>query len=271
MGFTVIIIAGPDKDSSSIQATGSTQHVITDTERVTFGITDSLLKDAIGKYLGKRPDDAFLHSPTPWDDLYKKYQLPQVTTIIQPTGAFITDLSSQPTVIGTNSQVNSSSVPATFSFGVTTSVTETTEDSWNVSNTISVSETTTFSFGSKAFASGSQSITFSYGRTWGTGGSQSNTTTVGATERISVKLQPGQSATASLTMNKGTLHAKIFWQARLTGMVAWNYSTPYKDHHFHWAPIEEILKVIPRENHYVSVEDISYGFYVNAHTVLQNS
>lgn len=271
MGFTVVLIAGPDQASSSITVTGSTQHVITDTERNTFGLSDSVVKDAVAKIKGKRPDDAYLHSPTPWNDLYKTWNWNQVTTIVEPAGAMITDISSSPCVIGSNTQTNHSSVVGTFSFGVMTSVTESSESNWNVSNTISVSETTTYSVGSKAFASASESITFTYGHTWGTGGSQTSTTTVGANQKITVKLQPGQSAIADLTMNKGTIHAKIFWKARLTGAVAVNYGQAYEGHHFYPIAVEDVLAAMPRENYYTTVETMTYGFYANAQTVLRNT
>src|SRR5947207_10532693 len=75
-GITVSIVAGADAAHSSVNATGSVQHVITDKEVTTFGIQDSPLKNAVGKYFGKNPNDAYLHSPTPWNDLYKTYGWP---------------------------------------------------------------------------------------------------------------------------------------------------------------------------------------------------
>ena len=71
--MNIEIHAGKDKASSSVKVTGTVQHVITDEERQSFKLEDAQLKDAVKKYFGKRPNDAFLHSPTPWDDLYKTY------------------------------------------------------------------------------------------------------------------------------------------------------------------------------------------------------
>lgn len=61
MGISISIVAGVDQAHSSVQASGSVQHVITDKERATFGITDGDLKNAVGKYFGKNPNDAYLH------------------------------------------------------------------------------------------------------------------------------------------------------------------------------------------------------------------
>ena len=72
-GFNISIVAGKDSSSSSVMVQGSVQHVITDEERSSFGLSDSQLKGAVDKYFGKQPNDAYLHSPTPWDDLYKRY------------------------------------------------------------------------------------------------------------------------------------------------------------------------------------------------------
>ena len=39
--------------------------MITDEERTTFQLSDKQLKEDVEKYFGKKPDDAYLHSPTP--------------------------------------------------------------------------------------------------------------------------------------------------------------------------------------------------------------
>ena len=82
MGISISIVAGSDDSSSSITASGSVQHVITDEERTTFNLGDKQLKEAISSYFGKSPNDAYLHSPTPWDDLYKTYSWPQVQMVL---------------------------------------------------------------------------------------------------------------------------------------------------------------------------------------------
>ena len=81
-GFNVSIVAGEDEASSVVHVTGSVQHVITDEERTTFQLGDHQLKEDVGKYFGKEPNDAYLHSQTPWGDLYKRYNWLQVQTVV---------------------------------------------------------------------------------------------------------------------------------------------------------------------------------------------
>src|SRR5271156_1054538 len=99
MGIEVSIKAGLTAATSSVSASGSVQHVITDTEVATFGLQDGNLKNAVGKYFGQNPNDAFLHSPTPWGDLYRTYNWPQVQTVLVVDSATITGITSQPVIV----------------------------------------------------------------------------------------------------------------------------------------------------------------------------
>ena len=100
-GITLSIVAGADAAHSSVNATGSIQHVTTDKETSTFGIQDGALKNSVGKYFGRNPNDALLHSPTPWNDLYKAYGWPQVQTLLVLQSAQIQGITSQPVVVAT--------------------------------------------------------------------------------------------------------------------------------------------------------------------------
>ncbi|MBW4677529.1 MAG: hypothetical protein KME52_27085 [Desmonostoc geniculatum HA4340-LM1] len=71
MGIEISINAGESPEESTIKFSGSIQHIITDKEIKTFDIQDANLKNAIGKYFEKNPNDAYLKSPTLWNDLYK--------------------------------------------------------------------------------------------------------------------------------------------------------------------------------------------------------
>ena len=84
-GLSISIDAGQDTASSKVPISGYLQHIIiSDTERMTFHLSDYELKQAVGKYFGKNPDNAFLHSPTPWNDPYKTYGWDQVQTVLVP-------------------------------------------------------------------------------------------------------------------------------------------------------------------------------------------
>ena len=51
MRTSISIVAGEDENSSSVNASGSAQHIITDDDRSTFGVTDAGLKKAVGGLL----------------------------------------------------------------------------------------------------------------------------------------------------------------------------------------------------------------------------
>lgn len=62
----VRVIAGESGSSSDVIAYSREVHAITDEESATFGIEDYALKQAVEKYKGKSPNDAFVRGPTPW-------------------------------------------------------------------------------------------------------------------------------------------------------------------------------------------------------------
>ena len=97
-----------------MDVSGSVQHVISDDERVTFGVGDNELKQAVDSYFGRRPNDAYLHSPTPWGDLYKRFSWEQVETVVVAESAQILEITSQPEIVKSETFENSSSYAADF-------------------------------------------------------------------------------------------------------------------------------------------------------------
>jgi len=92
MGIVIEIVASGNKDQSSARVSGSEIEVISSANQNKFNLEDSNLKSAVDKYFGKKPNDAFLHSPTPWDDLYKRYNWSQVQTHLVPQSAEVTEI-----------------------------------------------------------------------------------------------------------------------------------------------------------------------------------
>jgi hypothetical protein len=269
-GLTVSIVAGLTKDTSSVSVTGSTSHIITDNERNSFKLNDQQLKDAVGKYFGKNPNDAYLHSPTPWNDLYKTYGWPQVLTNLRPISATITGISSNPTIVATQSFKNTSKIPGTFTAEVTQQVTNTTETNWSQTNTIDVSQTIEYGI-SFLGSGGGGSTSFSYSYAWGQGGSKSESVLLGSSQGISVELQPGQSVKAELTASRGTMKIRIVYEASLSGATAINYNPTFKDHHFWGLDLPSIMRTANIPNSIQFTEDIEIGFYANSQVILLNS
>ncbi len=269
MGIQVNITAGKDEKSSSVSATGSVQHIITDDERTTFKLNDSQLKSAINKYFGKAPNDAYLHSPTPWNDLYKTYHWEQVQTFLQVHSATIVGIFSTPIIIAEKELINNSSKKATFNAGITGEVNDTTTNTWSQTNSIQVGQT--FSYNVSFLGSGGGGETsLSYTGTWGQEESKSKSVTVGSEQGVSVELDPGQAVKVELTASRGVLKVRIVYKAYLAGDSAINYNPTYRDHHFWGLEIGSIMEASNLQNSLEFTEDIEVGYYTNSKIILKD-
>jgi hypothetical protein len=269
MGIEISIKAGADAATSSVSASGSVQHIITDKERKTFDIEDAGLKSAVEKYFGKKPNDAYLHSPTPWDDLYKTYGWSEVQTILDVKSAKITEITSEPVIVATKKFVNNSSKKATFDASISDQVTNTTESNWSQTDTIDVGQKITYDV-SFLGAGGGGETSMSYSHSWGQGGSESKSITVGSSSGVSVELEPGESIEAVLSASRGVMKVRIVYMAHLTGSTAVNYNPTYKDHHFWSLPITGVMSAASLSTNREFTEDIEICYYSDAKIELRN-
>ena len=271
MGLTVQITAGPDAKSSSIAAAGSIQHVITDKEVSAFGLNDAKLKAAVGAYFGKAPNDAYLKGPTPWNDLYKTYGWEQVQVVLAVKNAQILGITSNPEIIKTTTLRNDSSKSGSFSASVNDSVTNTTETNWNETTTVDFSQSVEYSVEFEGLGSVGGSTTWSFSQSFGVGGSKSQSVTVGSDQGVYVDLDPGELVDAQLTVSRGVLKARIFYDAYLIGSTAINYNPTYKGHHFWALPVQAVMAAGGIANNRAITEDIEVGYYSNAQVKLSDS
>lgn len=269
MGIEISVKAGSDAATSSVNASGSVQHIITDKERTTFGIQDGGLKDAVDKYFGKRPNDAYLHSPTPWDDLYKTYGWPEVQTVLVVQSATIRGITSEPVIVATKTFTNSSSKKATFDASISDQVTNTVESNWSETDTIEVGQKFIYNV-SFLGAGGGGETSMSYSHSWGQGGSESKSITVGSSSGVQVELEPGESVEAVLTASRGVMKVRVVYRAYLTGDTAINYNPRYKDHHFWALGIGGVMGAasLPTTREYT--EDMEIGYYSNSKIELRD-
>lgn len=269
MGISISIVAGQDKSASSVNASGSVQHVITDEERTTFKLGDKQLKDAVKKYFGKSPNDAYLHSPTPWGDLYKKYSWPQVQMVLVVQSAEILGITSEPVIVKTQDFTNNSSKKGTFNVAISESLNNTTSSNWSTGGTLTIGQK--FSYGVKFLGAGAEGETsLSYSQSWGIGGQESKSITVGSTSGVSVELDPGESVVAELSASRGVMKVRIRYNAYLIGNTAVNYNPTYKSHHFWSLGIGGVMSKSGISNSIQSTEDIEIGYYSNSKIELKN-
>lgn len=263
MGINIDIVAASKGSSSSAHAYGFIEHIITDEEVKTFHINDDQLKDAVNKYFGARPDDAFLHSPTPWGDMYKMYDWPEIKMTLLPTNCEILSIDSQPIIVKTQDFVNNSSKEGTFEVGISDSVQETITSNWNTGGALSIGQSLEYKVGFLGNEiSGTSSL--SYTQSWGIGGEKSRSTTVGSSSGVTVTLSPGDALTASLSANRGTMKVKITYNAYLSGGTAVNYNYGYKGHHYWLLPISDVMSAGNISNSVISTETLEIGYYSDA-------
>lgn len=262
-GISISIKAGATAGTSAVQASGSVIHVITPTERTTFGIQDAALKTAIGAYFGQNPDDAYVCEPTPWGGLYNTYHWPQVETSLVVQKAEILEITSEPIIIATKDFVNNSKFTANFNCGITDDVTNTTETNWSETNTIDVNQTISYDV-SFLGTGGGGSTSFDYSYAWGQGGSQSKSITVGSSEGVSVDLAPGEKVQAKLTASRGVMKVQITYLASIAGSTAINYGDTFKGHHFWGLDLGQVMQKSGMPTTHTVTETIEVGYYANA-------
>lgn len=269
MGIQISVIAGLDAATSSVQASGNVIHVISDLEKGTFNIKDANLKQLVAKYFGKAPNDAYLHSDTPWGDLYRTYNWPQVQVNLVVQSARILGITSEPQIINTQKFSNNSSVKGNFNVAITQQVNNTSQSSWNSSDKISVGQKISYSIGFLGTGVKGES-SLNYEHSWGQGGSESKSVTIGTSSGVSVSLDPGESVLAELSASRGVMKVRVVYNAYLTGVSAVNYNPTFKGHHFFALDIGGLLNSGGITNSVQVTEDIEIGFYGNSEINIKN-
>lgn len=261
-GFTISILAGKDKASSSVQVEGSVKHIITDEERATFGLSDLQLKQATAKYPffnGQQPDAAYLHNPTPpYGNNYGDW--PQVQTTLVYSSAEILGITSKPVALKTQTFTNDSSEPATFTVSISDSVSETASSNWSTGGTLTVGQKISYKIGFLGSGAGGET-SLSYSQSWGIGGSNSKTVTVGSQSSVSVTIPPNKAIIASLSASRGVMTVRIRYNAFLTGYTYAYYKKEYKGYHSWGTPLPAIMANSDIPNSIESTEDIEIGYY----------
>src|SRR5690606_17389442 len=121
--------------------------------------------DAVKAYFGKSPNDAYLHSPTPWDDLYKRYSWPQVQMVLIVQSAEILGITSEPVIVKRQEVSNNSKQTGIFNVGVSDSVDNTTSSNWNTGGELTIAQKV--SYGVKFLGTGAEGETsLSYSQSW---------------------------------------------------------------------------------------------------------
>ena len=267
-GVVIKITAGATMEESSVSATGEQINIIANSERATFGIgSDSDLKRAVEKDFGRWPNDAYLHSPTPWGDLYKTYGWEQVTRVLRPVKAQILEITTKPTILATKTLTNKSDFETTFTTNISEKVTDSVSNTWSNSSKLSIEQMFKYEVGFLGTGGGGETK-FGFEQQWGKSNTVTKETTVGTETGVSVTLKPGESALVELSASSGKMRVRITYEGYLKGLSAVNYNPTYKGHHFWALPIGGVVG--SSNNKVQIVEDIEVGYYSNASATVKN-
>ncbi len=261
MAISISVIAGQDKSKSSVSAKGTVQHIITEEEKNTFHLSDKKLKEAVKVYFGKKPKDVFLHSPTPWKDLYKTYNWSPVQMVLTVQSAKILSVKSKSPISKTQIfKNNSKKKDATFNVGISESVNNTASSSWNTGGVLSIGQMFKYEVGFLGTGGGGET-SISYSQSWGVGGDRSKSITIGSNSEVTVMLGPGEGVQAILTASRSVMKVQIEYIAYLIGTTAVNYYPKFKNHHFWSLDINRVMSKAKIQNLIKSTETIELGYY----------
>ncbi|KAJ7530853.1 hypothetical protein O6H91_14G021700 [Diphasiastrum complanatum] len=227
-----------------------------------FGIGDYALKNAVQAYFGRWPNDAYLKSPTPWNDLYKRFGWSQVQTVLVVQSSTITEEGSQPVMLSYQNFVNNDSQEATFTASMSAQRSNSVSTGWSNSHTIKFDQKINYSIAFGAKVGGESSLSYQYA--FGESGSESVTTTLSSGSGVTVKVPPHQTKHAILTASNGYMKVRIVYEAHLTGVTAINYNPTYQGHHFWALDIGGVMTSGSITNKFTITEDIVLDYYSNS-------
>jgi hypothetical protein len=267
-GFDIQIVLGEDEKNSSVSTSGAKKRVITDADRTTFGLDDNTLKKSIELYFGQWPTDAYLRSPTPWDDLYKRYNWQEVEVVMKVIDARIIEFEMAPYRSESWTYTNNSQTEyLDINSKITKKLSNTSSNSWSVSNNIDLG----FKVNYNIVPGPGGELSMKYSRQWVEAGSSSETVELDVEHAVNLHLAPMKSVNAHITGYEGTVKIRVFYEAYLTGSSAVNYENTYKGHHFHDLDIGAIMNANPSLSKTVAFsEDISINNFSKTSIVLED-
>lgn len=256
MGIEISLKAGEDSTSSSINATGKIIEPINDTNKKTFGIDNRNMINLVNNY-NNFPQPTML------------FDYRDVVTTLEVTKAEILGITSQPIIVKTQEFINNSDITGTFNVAITDSVSDTASNNWSTGGTLAFTQKINYGMG--FIGKGETSI--SYSQSWGIGGSHSIQYTIGSNSGVTVSLEPGQSVTAELSASRGTLKAKVYYNAYVDGILHVIYGMPlFPPYNLNTnIPIKDLMVSGRLKNNIPSSEIIEVGYYSNSKVELKRN
>ncbi|XP_059055353.1 spherulin-2A-like [Achroia grisella] len=258
-----------DASQMKVYTSGRDIEIISDMERKTFDIEDNNLKNCVNTFFGARPNDAFVRSPTPWNDLYQTYSWNEVARTLVPRNGRVMSISSQPTIVVHQTFENNSTIPGTFNVGISQTVENTVASAWTTGGELSIGQEIRYGFKIGHKTTGG-ALSFTYTSSYGKSVEHSQSVLLGTSSGMNVLLEPGQSVVSQLHATRGSIKIEVEYAASLSGSTAVNYSKKYKGHHFWGLNIRNVMSSCRLSNSKVTTEVIEIGFYANSKIVVND-
>lgn len=237
----VDVVAGGAYKDCSVVAYGRDVHTITDHERKTYKIEEHSLKHAFGDYFGKVPDDAYLCSPTPYGDLYKRFGWEQVKVTLIPVSAEVLECETQKTVVKSLICKNYKYKPQLVDVSLCETVCNSVTKVWTSHYDISCGQCIKYNISFSGTGGwGESGVEFKHA--FGKDKTEYQDVTIGSPSGTKVTLQPHESVEARLLAYYGSMKVKVTYRATISGGYAVSYNQSYKDKDFWCVPVTGVLK-----------------------------
>lgn len=228
--FGVRVKCGATAETTTVEATGDLIRPLAADDYGKYGLSDSILKDAVKAYFQARPSQVYLSDPTPGDQ-YQANNWSPVTVRLRPVAARVVSVDAVLTALTEKTLRNNSKKTGSFDASISQDVSETVDTNW--SQSVSFAVTQSINYGIK-FIGGDTSVSFT--TDFQTGGSRSVSTSMGQSSGVMVDLDPGESVVAKLTASRGQMAVEVVYDAYLSGVIAAYYDSVYKWKH--WWPVD---------------------------------
>ncbi|XP_063622978.1 spherulin-2A-like [Cydia splendana] len=251
-GRIIVNIKAAAKNESSVTIAGTDRNIISDIEMISFDITTSNLKAAVRAYSGGSPNDVFVKRPTPWGNLYERFNWTEVTRVTNVKRAKIINIATEVVTLSKYNCINQSN---------------STEIVCDVKADVN-------NYVSNNFTGKRMSINAEYNidlvclnrklmLRLGVNNFTEDAMNLQIKEKIS--LEPTQSAVYVLNATKVNIDVLVDYESSVFGDVAANFYPRYKGHHFWVYNVRELIKTIGSMSAVQNNTDIiTMEYFINA-------
>ncbi|CAB3232701.1 unnamed protein product [Arctia plantaginis] len=261
--ITVRIKPKSDGYSAFIDYTGKVVSVISDKEMKIFGLSNESLKNASEVFMGKRCTNVYVKPPTPWGNVFEKYNWDVVKTTLQPLYGAVKRNSSDSVVLGVQEYVNNfGKNNMTQNVNVTLDILEEIIHNWTKGEDLGLGREIYYNinFGDESLGGTTSMI---YSVPWGESLFKSRLVTVGKNSTAIVTIPPGGKVLATVTAIHHTMEIQIIYETHIDGWVFCNYENKFEGHHFYAMELRELQHIMHTSMSKFASETITLKYYTD--------